>query len=216
MQAPRGLRSCPGTLPQPPPLSILSSRPGWSWSQEIFSVCITERGGGLETQTSHRSRVTVMNPEAPLKSVYGGRCPTRVFSWPLAWGPGSCKLKSPDCTEFPAKPWVPAVAAKEPCSGWTEAFLGFSKWRGGDREQERHRTSLLRPQGAWGCHSPAPARGTSLWLCSPLGHCRHRVNRTYLWSQTFPGLQLTCCVTLGKLLHLSVPGFPCCISFLWL
>lgn len=37
---------------------------------------------------------------------------------------------------------------------------------------------------------------------------------TVALEQTFPALQLTRCVTLGKLLGLSVPGFPWCISFL--
>lgn len=39
------------------------------------------------------------------------------------------------------------------------------------------------------------------------------LSRERLWSQTVPLLQLLCCVTLGKLLRLSVPGFPCLYRF---
>lgn len=49
---------------------------------------------------------------------------------------------------FPSKPWIHVVAAKKQWSGWTKAFLGFSKWKVGDQEWETHPASLLEAQGS--------------------------------------------------------------------
>lgn len=152
-----------------------------------------------------------MKAEVPLKPVCRGHYPTRVCSWPLACGQqtGENAQQSPGSSGW--LPRSPGGTAKGPVRVLQSGAVGLEGERGiwPPCQGAWGRRSLLRPVGGLvALLSLSFFTGDTGFTALPAGEP--------LWRPALPALLLPCCVTLGTLLHLSVPRFPGRIRFLWL
>lgn len=143
----------------------------------------------------------------PLTSVCGGHYPTRVSCGHL--------LLATRLDRIPSKAlglWGGCREASERLDEGSSGFFKVERWEPRVEKASGHPAG---GRGPWCCRSPARLLG--VWPCGSDRHFltgdtglaipTHQVSSS---GASHPQLRNPPrCVTFGKLLHLSVPGFPC-------